>query len=504
MAEINFHKHIEYKALIDSWIMYRDLFTGHHETLVSPSYLWQHEFEKSSAEGASDLYEVRRNRTRYVNLIKPIVKRYTSLLFTNEIDFSDIDKAIPEEERADIDGAGTSLEAFIKEHIAKNYFIYGKPAVLVDSFGIATSSLGEEREVGQRPFMETLHPLEIIDWDIETGDPARKGKINFLRVEYEILEPRTSPQDEPQVFRYTKIFYVDGGRYHQALYKGDKIDTGSAGQKANGWTLIYDQAIGDSLAEVPIALTQKESWLSDLCPIALLRHNTQSSLDNQLLFQAHQRIIGTGDFSDGDAVANEATWLLVKGEGSVQVIEPSQPVSLEKRLETLTLDLFRVAFCQTRPMPADSKVAIAADSQREAKDEFIATLQAGGKEIEDLVNQAVKNYAAFKGIKDFEGKVKFDFDITLDDVDQQIAIASAFAADISRHPKWKKELLKKIATYQGLNSQDMILDEIENTELQAPEARTREQIFQGFQEAAGEDLETEQGEDDEETEEAPA
>lgn len=480
--EISFFKHPTYELLVDNWIQYRDLFNGDHETLSSEYYLWPHEFETTGADGANSLYSIRRNRSRYVNLIKPIIKRYTSLLFGNEIDFSEIESVIPEEERADIDGQGTSLEAFIKGQIAKNYFLFGRPLVLVDSFGIATTSLGEERKVGQRPFMEVLHPLEVIDWEIETGDPSRKGRFNFIRSEYEVIEPRMSATDEPKIVRYSKVLTVEGGRYIQKLYKGDKIDSGVSSSKSSNWTLLEEDPIGE-LVEIPVASSFLESWVADLSPIALLRHNTQSSLDNQLLFQAHQRIIGSGDFADGDAVASESTWMLVKGEANIQVVEPSQPVSLEKRLETLTLDLFRVAFCQTRPMPADSKVAIAADSQRESKDEFIATLLAAGKEIEDVVNQSVQNYAAFKGKKDFEGKIKFDFDITLDDVDQQILIAQAFAAEIRKHPTWYKELMKKMATYQGFADQKEILqeiDEAESSEGQEERSATRQAIFDGL------------------------
>lgn len=489
MSSVKFFEHPTYASNKDAWEKYSDLFNGDHDILTDEKYLWPHEFEKNLQKEGSSIRAIRERRSRYINWIRPILQRYVSLLFKNEPDFSAVMRVFEKggrDEFTNVDGEGTDFPTFIKNKIALNYFLYGRAVVLTDSLPIQARNAAEERALGQRPFFELLPALDVKDWDIAGKDSARRGDLNWLRSEYTLLEPRESATEAPERYKYSRIYALDGGRYVQRLYRGDKADKLKLNDD-NTWELVAEQAIGD-FDYIPISYAWGEPWVKDISEIALLIHNTQSALDNQLLYQAFQRIIATGNFEASDsAILSESAILMLPEGMQITVVEPSNPAALIDRLNTLIQILFQVAFARVRLVPSDAKGIEGADTQREAKQEFIALLTSAGRDIEALTNQAVRDYAAFKGMSDFQEEVQFDFDITIEDLDQQIRLIQAFYDDIKKSETWYRETLKKIAVQMNLAEIDVITEEIDGLAVAQPTSARDEvlgRVLNGFAERA--------------------
>jgi hypothetical protein len=472
---LKFYEHPSYAGRRADWERYADLTEGKQERLVKPDYLWPHEFEEVApadgkaytTQGAMKLRRIREKRSQYLNRVRPVLDRYVSILFVNEIDTEGVTALFDEEQIKDVDGEGTSLEDFIKD-FARQYFQDGRVLALVDAPPVKPGSLAEEKALGVRPFLSILKALEVPDWDVETADPARRGKYNLMRTEYLMTEPRQSLLSEPTQSRYCKVFAKQGQTVEVVIYKAEG--------DSDRWQEISRGPV--AMPELPISvLDTATSWINDVCPVALLRHNTQSSLDNGLQFQAHQRICAAGKFSKDDAwVMHEGVVTILPPDTTVTTIEPSDPIALDRRLKQLDVEILQTAFHKDRHMPVDSAAPQAEDAQREEKSDFLAAMKKAGRMIENAINAALRQWAAFKGAELGEG-IKLNLDLTEEDIDREVQkLATLWDIAISKYPKWQKAELKKIARQGNLEDIDDIIAEIEAGPKE-PEQPSREEIL---------------------------
>lgn len=495
MAEVKLASHPEFERLRKQWKVYQDLNCGDHDTLAKDSkYLHLHEFETNELKGGTRLRAIREERTEYTNYLRPIVNRYCSLMFRNAVDTKDVESVFGDDIR-NVDGQGNSLENFLKTIVAPCFFLYGKAAILTDSYMIEARSRAEEQESGQRPFFELVEPLNLPAWSF-LGEGQSFERYRWVRTEAEILEPWTDPTDKPVVRRYSKVYRLDGSGLVVDIYRGP-----NAAEKVSidpNWELLDSKPVG--IGEIPIACLDKDSWMKDVSRKALQLFNLESSLDNQLNFQGYQRAFAAGAFKEGDSIVMNEAGLVCFPEGTnIQVVEPTNPVALMNRINGVTATLFQIAFYRTRVLPSDAKAIESSDNQRESKEEFLSCIINAATQIEGLANQAIRHYAAFKGMTDFEGEIKIDKDITVEDWDQVIGNISAFYSDIKAHSRWYKSTMKKVATQMNLADIDEIVEEIESVDIQAQEQekaaaqlKQRGAMFQEAIAAKAEDAEPEQ------------
>ncbi|NDD53811.1 hypothetical protein EBZ39_08015 [bacterium] len=137
------------------------------------------------------------------------------------------------------------------------------------------------------------------------------------------------------------------------------------------------------------------------------------------------------------------------------MIEPASTDALIAAIESTMDQLYRVAFNRTRGVSAGSKEAPGAATLREMSTELIALLIHAVGEIESCINMALKHYARFKGVEDFQGRVTLSRDITADDVALQIQMFLAYRDEIRNIDSWRKAHLKKVAASMGYNEQEL-------------------------------------------------
>jgi hypothetical protein len=459
---VEFHKNPEYEVNQDDWIKYHDLYEGKHEVLIQPQYLWYHEFENSKV-GGKELREVRANRTRYTNLIKPFINRFTSMVYRQHLDIAEIEKALGKDVIENIDGKTTDLESFLRNCMAKDHFLFGRFFLIADAFDIQGQlSQQEAIDAGRRPFLDCINPLQVKDWQIDMNPGANFGKLEQFRYEFVKLEPRATLAEKPKLSTYTKIYRLVDGGFEWSLYK---LNSRRRGYREI-WKLVEPAQIIPGFDELPIVYHIGDSWIADVADIALSHYNAESALDSQLLYQAFQRIIFRGNFKKESNISiHEGTGLFVPGDGDIKVLEPSEPKALERRIDKFLNNMYKVAFNQTRQMPTDSKMIEGADTQRESKVDFLALVVQAAKDQEAQANKAIQKMFNFAGKEDNYDEEKhglvYDKKITAHDIEQEKELTLAFFNEIRQYPTWKKSVLKKWAGSMNLKELEAIEKEID-------------------------------------------
>ena len=456
---VELHEHPLYPGLAKKWQVYHDLYDGDHGVLRGMAYLWPHELETGATEDARRIRKIREDRSQYFNLIEPVVSRFVSLFFRDEPTYDQSVIDLFGDAFDDVDGEGQSLTTFVKEEVMTALLLYGRPIILTDSYNYELQNLAQQKELKARPYWEVLDPLCVKDWQRK-----QSGGYEFLRFEYDLVAPRKSALDKPEMGRYSKIYQLDGAAVQVTTYKQDRKSDSSL--NSGRWDKTAEQSL-PGWDELPIVGIEEESWVKDVAPLALKVFNLDSVLDNIHLFQAHQRVFLIGNLSDEQkrAVAEFTVGFLPEGS-VVHTIEPAVTTSLETRRERAVMDLFKVAFDQSRSVAADSAQVESADTQREGKEQILALVKAQTESLENLMNQAIRHWARFEGKADFKGEIHINAIETIEDLNQQISLANAFRDDIANYPTWKKATLKKFAAAQNLPEIEEILKEIETIDPQ--------------------------------------
>lgn len=471
--DIKFYEHPEFVHWYPKWRAFRDLYENEHHVLTAPAYLVPHELETSTAETAdgkelvgNKIRSIRVARTRNLNLFEPIVSNYISMALSKPLSMDAAAKKLLEDDGAleNVDGRGTSFENWVKGPVATTYFRDGKVYVLADApeapeGGFKTRK--EQIDARQRPYLSVVDVLELKDWQ---ATETEQTKLRWFRTEYRAVEPRESPQDAPTEASYTKVYTLSGdGVVQVQVYKKED------GEK-KPWVLQSTQPL--SLAELPLAvLPDNEPWVKDVAEQQRSLLNHLSAWLNLLNAQAFERTFVIGDLGEKHAIAVSEYAMPVLPAGSNVITLPPVDTSAHERAIEWTIDaMYRVAFNRTRGLAADSKEAPSEDTLREMNKELLDLLLVAISEIEAVVNQALKHYAAFKGVQDFQGKVELNKTLTVADVDRMVTSYLAYKDEIVQNLPWRKAHLKKVVALEDFSDDEKkdILAEIDNLKAVEP------------------------------------
>lgn len=451
----NFNEHIEYQERKADWQVYEDLYEGKKEVLLE-KYLIKHEFEYTD----NQLFSIRKERTEYTNFMAPFVSRFASLIFKRDQDYTRamevIFKGDAEKEFDNIDGEDTPLDLWLKRELSPCYFLYGKAGIYVDSPDIEVRSRREEIELGIRPYFHLWEPLSLIDWQYGSSK-GRLRALDFAAYRYKLIEPRKKATEEITQNEYVKYLHLDGGRYTITTYKKEDKQYTEVSSKPT------------KLDEIPLTIVDRDSWMKDVAPKLRQLYNLESTLDNIQLFQAHQRIMAVGDFKAGEggkyaAGAGNLLVLVSQNGGSIQIAEPADTTSLERRIEGVKADAVKIAFNQNRHLPGDSRDAESDKTLKEQKEEFRALAVNAAKDIEAMTNRSLYHYARMKGLNiEPEQFVTFDTDITEEDIDEFLNLTQVFEPRINLYPSWRKEVDKIGAKTMNLSNIEEVVKEINAT-----------------------------------------
>lgn len=478
--------HPQYKRNYDEWVVAYDLYNGKHDIMSSPKYLWSHLIETKLNDPQSRAFRVaREERTRYLNIPEMIVSLWTSLFFKEDpiLDPETNDLLEKTGGLENIDGENTHFFEFIKNKVLLDFLIYGKSIVLVDSFGSKPSNLLEEKELGFRPYMELLAPLSVVDWSRETRNSARLGKLNLLRHNYEYIPDRESAEEEPRIEKRTDVFSLKNGSYNIAKYRQVGATTNINNKQPEGaesiykdggdWAFIEEMQVTE-LKEIPISIAEDISWVRDLNQEVLRFHNLRSTKDNIELQQGYRQTFVKGIQAGDDLKGlSEYTMILLPRDADIQSLEPVSTEELRASLQESLDYCFKIGLNQLRSLPADSRENMGVDTIKEEKTNTVDLIRSTLRDLESLVNNAIKNYARFTGNDNFGGKVELNKEISDDDYTQFITVYNGFRDLLRSNKEVSKAATKKAIKLLQLDEEDetKALKEAETVkvELQKPD-----------------------------------
>lgn len=458
------YQHPDYAKKSRSWKLYRDLYEGDHATLTGEQYLWPHVLERATVDGQR-IRAIREQRTRYTNYIESIVSTLQSIFFVSPPNFEEAEAQFGEDSEllSNVDGNGASLLSFIKDQVFVNYVLYGMPIIFVDALPTRAETVAEARAAGLRPFMQLINPIDMVDWWIEPG----RG-FQALRFEYFLDEPRATLEEKPKRTRYSRqLFLLDGvysaRRYRQANSQEIEASQSLKNPLSTGdWVLDAEMSV-PGLERLPVAtILNQESWIKDAAQEALRFFNLVSTRDNILNNQAYQRLFVASDIDDEAFLAiGEYTIGRLPKDSNVIAVEPTSTDAIEKAISSSGMNIFKVAFNQSRALPSDGAAVESAETLSERKADLLSMVMSSIDELEKLTNDALSLYARFAGIEGYSAKVTFSRDITQSAVEQQLQLFAANRDLIARFPTWERAWAKKVVEKMALPEAEQIKAEID-------------------------------------------
>lgn len=447
----------EYYQYEPQWTLARDLYEGDHDILTRSNYLWTHAIEEANQDPVAQRLRARRcQRTRYLNLSEVLISLWCSLFFKKDPQVDSITEALLKDHNGlrNIDGRGSSLTGFFRNKVLPSYLNYGKVVLVVDSLPIVARNITEERQIGARPFLDLIEPLNFVDWSREVADPKRLMEFTFARYQYTGVLPRRTSSEEPKLRRYSYEYRHDSGivtlnvAYVDLDGSYKVIDKHwDAEKKTEAWQTDTNPIPLVGLDEIPIAVFEDESWLKDANQETLRHFNLRSNRDNINYNQGFQEKYlniqgGKMDSTRIGAFNEYAHKILDVGE-SAFVLEPIDPLALEKSEQEAIRNVFRVGLNRLHSLPDSSDESPSADSMDKQNEYTSKLVESALVEIEDIANQALKHYAAFMGKANFEGKIELDKEVSDESFEQFITTWQTFSDMLSGSSKIKTEVARK-------------------------------------------------------------
>lgn len=476
---VTFYENPSFAESKESLIVYQDLYEGNAATLRKPKYLYEHELE-TTADGCR-IRKIREARTHYTNLIEPLVSIWTSLFLSEDPEIDKQTEELFQDNIKNVDGESTSLISFIRDHVIRNYLIYGRPIIKVTAPTRPPMSKAEEEQSGFRPYFQILNPLTIPDWQRQSLEVQGQNKFLWLREEYIEHGMRLDPTDPPLpklVSKTWRLAYDDQTKKQIVkITKYEKKKDANGKDSADKWQEITTDWLAD-WDEIPIVGWLKgESWIKDAVGQAIKYHNIESTLDNNILFQAHQRVILSGEVDDQKILALASYAINVVPEGTqVHTIPAADTSSIERRMTSVLNNFFRIGLNQMRQTATETNQVEAAETIAAQKQNLIDLIKSELERIETVINEAILLYAKYLGREDFGGKVTLSKEITEHDVTRTLSIFMQFWDNISQLPEYKKAALKWSVIQSGVADQEKIIKEIDAQTFEKPKLTTKNLI----------------------------
>lgn len=450
------YRNPEYDLHYAEWTLARDLYEANHSVLTQSGYLWPHAIEEAKDAVAARIRARRAQRTRYLNLCEIIISLWTSLFFKSEPRLDAATKKLLEDHGGErnIDGKGTSFINFLQNKVLKDYLLYGKVIIIADSLPIVARNITEAQEKGLRPFLSTVDPLDFVDWSRETSDPKKLMSFQMARYQFTGVMPRQSSADEPKIRRFSYEYrlnnntvtlhpsYVDlDGSYNVIADHWDKEN------QSEVWQETLEPIVLDKLENIPIAVIESESWLDDANQEILRHFNLRSNRDNinynQGFDEKYLKLQGGKVDEKRLSAFNEYTHKIISTDEDAFKIPPIDPIAYERAEAEAIRNIFRVGLNRLHSLPDGSNESPSAESQDKNNEYTAKLVESSIAEIEDIANEALKHYAAFKGDTNFSGKVELDKEVSEQSFEQFVTIWQAFSDELSKVQEIKAEVSKK-------------------------------------------------------------
>lgn len=498
------YKHPDYVSNHDRWKVAKDLYEAKRDVIIKPEYLWYHAIElkdknfdvakflngdkKQVSTGAAQLRTSREQRTRYPGLQEIIVSLWQSLFFAEPARLNpELENLLKDHSgEKNIDGNGTSVTDFIQEQVLVSRLLYGKSIILVDSYPIVARNLQEQREKGLRPFMSLVNPLDAKDWKIISDRPDKVGEYEAFRYEFTGVIPRTRLTEEPQLRRYSHVMQLIENRcviqeYYQDLDNEYRVKKEFYNAESKNEQWAKGESITTELPFLPVTVYDGKAWLDDVGQEVLRHYNIRSNRDNILYNNGYDIKYAKGiDSGNPDAIAalSEYTIVLLPENGDFGKLDPTDPSGLKDTERESLEHIFRIGLNKLRQIASDSKEVQSAEGADKDNEYTYRLVESELTSIENNINAAFKNYAAYLGKTNFEGKVELEKKVSAENFDKFIYAWGAFKDSLIKVEGLEKSVIKKVIKKLRLDTKDEadLLKKVDSADFSKPEEQGNDPI----------------------------
>lgn len=379
-------RHDDYDALNTVWTYNADHYAG-GRVLCAAGSTYLHQFVLEGDES----YRKRLERAEglYENLIAKAMGVYLSHVFRREADRSKL-TAI-HAEASDVDLFGTPAHDFFRA-VLEQAVLQGISYVLVDApreGGFVTEAEAQARRL--RPWMELVPAPKVVDWDVETADPARRGALNYVVIRDTIVRGK-APFSRGVTMTRFRIWT----RNEWAVYEAQ-------GESATAAALVsYGPNALGVVPLVPcydrqIAPFRGATIVDEVARKANALWNRSSVRDENFYFQGFsQLVIKSDDKTLGELKLGADRAIKLSRGDDAGYISPSGDTfaAFKDFVQELTESVADLVFARTERQTPTAQVETA-EKREIDRAEFVALLHAKSKSIETCERAAWRLWAMY-------------------------------------------------------------------------------------------------------------
>ena len=334
--------------------------------------------DPSAIEGEASFDRRKRRSMRlYKNLLRSGLRIYEGQIFRIEPV-----RVIPERISGmvdDVDLQGTDAQPFFAS-VTSDAQVTGQSYVLVDSPALPPGTTQMQAQQGRlRPYFEHVPTLALIDWEVETLSPARRGQLNYAVIADEIYAPTASPFALHDPISRIRVWTTD----EWFVFTRGAADA----------THTLDSQGSHSLGRVPlvpfydqrIAPMQGQTISDDIALQADALWQYRSVRDESLYIHGIQQLVLSSDSDDIKELDFSASRAIPIGANdTLDYLRPSEVVySAYSDVATEIIeDVADLIFARSsRQLPTGQVES--ADKRRSDREEFVAILEEKASNFEE-------------------------------------------------------------------------------------------------------------------------
>lgn len=454
-------RHPDYSEQLDDWIMMSDLAAGsrrvkqRREVYLPPTELeWREGVEDVIAgpRGKKSRYTARLERSVFVNGVDRLTKYAMSNLFRKDALYPF--EKLPEklkEAFLNCDMLGTPFPQMVR-NVATSSYQMGHYFVLIDMPKTDNiSNLKQEQEANIRPYLVSVDPQDVLDWDI-SRDISGEYKFSYLVHRMNVWKS-DGPMRAYMPYQHVKVWEPKMWHLYEVNQKGEAhlLESGENSLGEVPFVPIYSEIIRPMVSRPP---------LLEAAFLNIAHYQAYSAFNNGLMIHLNPILVFTGVAEEDEVKLNAAISALLPVNADAKYVEfNGTSLSIAKESAKVIADEMLESGLRSNSFLGANT---SAEARRLARSDYNAWLESVATSFEHGFSEVVRIMGKWLGeeLSPEQCKVNFnrDFDVVVMDANLATFFLNARrTGEISRR-RFFEEMDRGEVIRQGLDLEKEIAD----------------------------------------------
>lgn len=460
-------RHPDYLKQYDDWVMMSDLYEGASAVKAKRlQYLPPTEMELKEGiinipqeqrlqtpRGQKSRYQMRVDRSVFINGIARLVKYAMSSLFREEVILPPMSNDAMKKMFANADKLGTEMEQFIHNIVTKAY-VMGHMFVCIDMPKASEiKSLQDQQKQGIHPYLITLDPRQVLSWDVGV-DANGNFQLQWVIYTYE-QSVSDGPFKAYTAYNFYKVWTTTTWElYRENQQKKGVIEFVESGVNPIGVVPIvgiYTETIRQMVSRPPLL---EAGFLN------LDHYRTYSGFNNGLMYHLNPVLTFIGVSTEQEVRLNASTAVILPQGADAKYVEytgGSLKIAKESA-DTLLTQMMESGLRTTMTFGSHTPAA----AIRLARSDFNAFLLSVADNIEFAFRRIfqVAGLWVSQPLSDEAASITMnrDYDIVALDANMAQLLTDARNSGLISNKLWFKEMARGEVISQDLNVDQEIAD----------------------------------------------